>query len=218
MPRTSEIASQPLVEKTLVVAITRLCKVEPRFQAVVDNHGIPSLRAATGGLEGLLMIVTEQFLSLAAAKAIWTRLVARLHPFDAQHILACPAEELLELGLSRAKAKSFQGLAQASISGDFNAAILCTLDDDSARKHLLALPGVGPWTADVYMLSCLLRPDAWPWGDVALQNAAQDLFAFNQRPDKPAMIALGENFKPYRAVAARLLWAHYRGMKAMPQA
>jgi DNA-3-methyladenine glycosylase II len=92
------------------------------------------------------------------------------------------------------------------------------MDDGAAHKALVALPGIGPWTADIYLLSVLLRPDAWPWGDVALQCAAQHLFALPERPGKAAMLELGERFRPHRAVAARLLWAHYRGMKQMPQA
>jgi DNA-3-methyladenine glycosylase II len=92
------------------------------------------------------------------------------------------------------------------------------MEDAAARKALVALPGIGPWTADIYLLSVLLREDAWPWGDVALQAAAQHLFDLPARPGKPEMLALGEGFKPHRAVAARLLWAHYRGLKKMSQA
>jgi DNA-3-methyladenine glycosylase II len=122
------------------------------------------------------------------------------------------------LGLSRAKAKSFHGLAHAVASGVLDFETLEAMDDVTAHKTLVALPGIGPWTADIYLLSVLQRPDAWPWGDVALQAAAQNLFDLQERPDKMAMLALGQKFQPYRAVAARLLWAHYRGMKQMSQA
>lgn len=164
------------------------------------------------------MIVTEQFLSLAAARAIWLRLAGALQPFDADRILSCSQEELVKLGLSRAKAKSFHGLAQAARQGHFHHDHLAACDDETARKLLVALPGVGPWTADIYLLTACLRADVWPWGDVALQAAAHDLFKFKARPGKAEMLELGESFRPYRAVAARLLWSHYRGLKSMKQA
>ncbi len=202
----------------LAKAVRSLCRREKRFNIVVKQHGVPSLRASTGGLEAVLQMVTEQFLSLAAAAAIWKRLHARLQPHSPEMILECPQEELVALGLSRAKAKSFHGLAQAVASGAMDFGALELMDDVTAHKTLVALPGIGPWTADIYLLTVLLRADAWPWGDVALQAAAQNLFDLDERPDKAAMIQLGENFRPNRAVAARLLWAHYRGMKQMSQA
>jgi DNA-3-methyladenine glycosylase II len=206
-----------LDEASLKVAVKRLCLTEPVFKAVVKQHGVPSLRASAGDLPGLLQMVTEQFLSLAAAAAIWKRVYERLLPCDAESVLACSQDELLGLGLSRAKAKSFHGIAQAVMSGSFSFDALADMDDAAAHKALVALPGIGPWTADIYLLSVLLRSDAWPWGDVALQAAAQNLFDLPNRPSKPEMIALGRDFRPYRAVAARLLWAHYRSLKNMSQ-
>ncbi len=207
-----------LDDEILAKAVRSLCRKDKRFAAVVKQHGLPSLRATAGGLEAVLQMVTEQFLSLAAAAAIWKRLHARLQPHHPSIILECPQEELMTLGLSRAKARSFHGLAEAVASGAMDFAALETMDDMTAHKTLVALPGIGPWTADIYLLSVLLRPDAWPWGDVALQAAAQNLFDLQERPDKLAMLAIGQKFQPYRAVAARLLWAHYRGMKQMSQA
>ncbi len=209
---------QKLDEKQLAKAVRSLCRTEKRFEAVVKQHGMPSLRASAGGLEAVLQMVTEQFLSLAAAAAIWKRLHLRLQPHDPAIILECPQEELVALGLSRAKAKSFHGLAQAVASGAMDFSTLELMDDVTAHKALIALPGIGPWTADIYLLTVLQRADAWPWGDVALQAAAQNLFDLAERPGKIAMIELGERFRPHRAVAARLLWAHYHGMKKMSQA
>jgi DNA-3-methyladenine glycosylase II len=207
-----------LDQDSLEKAVKRLCRSHPSFKVVVKQHGLPSLRASAGGLPGLLQMVTEQFLSLSAAAAIWKRLDTRLTPCDPRSVLGCPQEELQALGLSRAKAKSFHGLAEAVHSGSFSFEALAKMDDAAAHKALVALPGIGPWTADIYLLSVLLRSDAWPWGDVALQVAAQDLFRLQDRPAKLEMIELGEGFRPYRAVAARLLWAHYRGLKRMSQA
>jgi DNA-3-methyladenine glycosylase II len=207
-----------LDEATLQKSVATLCRKQQRFKKVVKLHGVPSLRASAGGLEGILQMVTEQFLSLAAAAAIWKRLESKLLPCDANRVLSCPQDELVALGLSRAKAKSFHGIATALATGAFSFEALDALDDAEAHKALVALPGIGPWTADIYLLSVLLRSDAWPWGDVALQAAAAHLFELSVRPGKLEMQALGEGFRPHRAVAARLLWAHYRGMKQLSQA
>jgi DNA-3-methyladenine glycosylase II len=207
-----------LDDESLAKAVRSLCRRESRFRPVVKAHGVPSLRAGKSGLEGMLIIVTEQFLSLAAARAIWLRLEARLQPFQPERILACPQSELVALGLSNAKAKSFHGLALATQERRFHHDDLMAMDDDAAQKALIALPGVGPWTADIYLLTACLRADVWPWGDVALQVAAQDVFKLKARPDKKRMLQLAEPFRPYRAVLARLLWSHYRGLKSMKQA
>jgi DNA-3-methyladenine glycosylase II len=207
-----------LDEDGLAQAVRLLQRREPRFRPVVKRHGMPSLRASQGGLAALLQMVTEQFLSLSAAAAIWHRCCTHLGQVEAHTVLACPQDQFLALGLSRAKAKSFHGLAEAVRNGALDFAALHEMEDAAAHKALVALPGIGPWTAEIYLLSVMLRPDAWPWGDVALQAAAQDLFELSQRPGKAEMLDLGERFKPFRAVAARLLWSHYRHLKQMSQA
>ncbi len=208
----------PLNQERLEQGVATLCAIEPRFNSVIAAHGLPSLRPLQEGLSGLLLTVTEQFLSLKAAAVIWRRLEARLQPLTPQRVLDCAHSELLGLGLSGAKARSFHGIASAILDGGFHPESLAELDDDEARLQLLALPGVGPWTADIYLLGALQRPDIWPWGDLALQQAAQSLFSIPVRPGKPGMILLAEAFRPWRAVAARLLWSHYRGLKGMKQA
>ena len=207
-----------LDDTVMAKAVKVLCRIEPRFKPVVKAHGVPSSRAAKEGLASLLQIICEQFLSLKAAAAIWARVEKRIGRVTAKNVLALTQEELLSLGLSRAKARSFHGLAEAVMAKTLDFKHLATLDDEAAQKYLVALPGVGPWTADIYLLSSLQRADVWPWGDVALQAAARDLFNLDTRPEKKQMIALAETFRPYRAVAARLLWSHYRSLKALPQA
>ena len=209
---------QPLDTMTLQEGAAWLCRTEPRFSPVLERHGLPALRATAGGLPALLMIVTEQFLSLQAAAAIWRRVSHRLAPLDTETILCCSTVELLALGLSRAKAKSFHGLAAAVAKGTFAFSEIAVLDDQAAAKYLCKLPGVGPWTADIYLLTAELRPDVWPWGDIALQAAAQNLLSLGERPDRAAMLSLGQRFSPWRAVAARLLWSHYRDLKGLAQA
>jgi DNA-3-methyladenine glycosylase II len=207
----------PLDAARLAKAVDILCAVEPRFVTVVDRHGLPSLRPMTTGLEGLLLVVTEQFLSLQAAAAIWQRLRKALDPFEPEIILTFSENDLMALGLSRAKARSFRGVAAAVQAGSLDFGALELLDDAAAQRALLSLPGVGPWTANIYLLAALQRPDVWPWGDLALQVAAQDLFGLAARPGRQAMVELAAPFAPWRAVAARLLWSHYRGLKGIGQ-
>jgi DNA-3-methyladenine glycosylase II len=192
-------------------AVTNLCLVEPRFAAVVEKYGLPSLRVSPQGLEGLLIIITEQFLSLTAAAAIWARLKLRLGECRPETVLACTEVELLTLGLSRAKAKSFHAAARSDLNFD-------GLDETLITKKLCAIHGVGPWTADIFLLSVMGVADAWPVGDLALRISAQDFLKLVARPEISEMAALAESWRPHRAVAARLLWSHYRGLKGLQQA
>ncbi len=164
------------------------------------------------------MIVTEQFLSLSAAAAIWTRVFQAVQPFTAAGLLAAEPEKLKLLGLSNAKIRTFHAVAQATLSGELDFEILARENDAAVHAALCKLPGIGPWTADIYLLSNLQRADAWPVGDLALQVSAQNLLGLNARPSQKAMVALAERWRPHRACAARLLWAHYRGLKGLIQA
>ena len=202
----------------LETSVVHLCKIEPRFRPILDLHGMPSLRTSPQGLEGLLMIVTEQFLSLSAAAAIWARVRKAIETFDAGTILNFSADELLSLGLSRAKAKSFHEIAARIIDGRLNFSVYDDLDEDIIIKQLCALPGVGPWTADIYLLSVMGASDAWPAGDLALRIAVHDFLKLDNRPEIKDMPRHAEAWRPHRAVAARLLWSHYRGLKGLKQA
>ncbi len=198
----------------LELAIERLIEIEPRFAPIHVKHGTPSLRRTSASLESLLSIITDQFLSLQAGAAIWARLKARLGEISSHTVMACSQEELVLLGLSKAKAKCFHGCASAEL--DF-----LTLAQDEPkiiRKKLLAIWGIGPWTADIFLLTAIAHQDAWPAGDLALQVAAQDLLGLSQRPDVVEMEKIAKAWQPHRAAAARLLWAHYRSMKGLAQA
>lgn len=200
-----------LTFEELANSVAALCEIEPRFKPIVERHGIPSLRVSPQGLEGLLMIITEQFLSLQAAASIWARLKWRLELCEAATVLACSESELISLGLSRTKAKSFHAAAKSNL--DF-----ADLNETEIAKRLCAIHGVGPWTADIYLLSVLGAADAWPKGDLALRIAIHDFLKLNKRPEISEMTSLAVNWRPHRAVAARLLWSHYRGLKGLEQA
>lgn len=202
-------------EADLKAAAARLVAIEPRFAMILERHGLPSLRQLEPGLKSLLRIVTDQLISLQAGAAIWSRLEARLGAFEEQDVLRCPEDELMSLGLSGAKARTFQ--AAAKFFRDLDPMMLAGLGDREVLSKLTSIRGIGPWTADIYLLSALLRTDAWPSGDLALQVAAQDLLGLPERPGPKAMANLAEAWRPVRSAAARLLWSHYRGLKGMNQ-
>lgn len=198
-------------------AVTELLSVEPRFAMILDRHGQPPLRRMPGGLEGLLRIVTDQLISLQAGAAIWRRIELNLAPFDPATIARKREASLMKFGLSGAKARCFRSVAAAVAKGHLDFGQLAGLSDDDVLKALTALKGVGPWTADIYLLSAMGRADAWPAGDLALQAAAQHLFGLPERPGAKPLMEIAEPWRPWRSVAARLLWSHYRGLKGMSQ-
>ena len=202
-------------EADLEGAVLLLVALEPRFLIILEQHGLPELRQMEPGLKSLLRIVTDQLISLQAGAAIWNRLEARLIAFAEPDVRRCPEDELMSLGLSRAKARTFH--AAAEFFRDLGPQSLGGLADHEAVSKLTSIRGVGPWTADIYLLSALMRIDAWPAGDLALQVATQDLLGLPERPDPKAMIKLAETWRPVRSVAARLLWSHYRGLKGINQ-
>jgi DNA-3-methyladenine glycosylase II len=209
---------QQLTAETLEQAVALLCLREKRFKPIVKKHGLPSLRAAEADFRSLLIIVTEQFLSLSAAAAIWKRIEVELRPITPKRIAATPVENFRDLGLSTAKAKSFIGIAQAVLAKEFDPKHLTDMSDEDAFKALVALPGIGPWTAEIFLLANLLRPNVFPAGDLALQVAAQKLLGLAERPTVTEMKQISLAWSPHRATAARLLWSHYRDIKSIPQA
>ncbi|MGZ9810686.1 DNA-3-methyladenine glycosylase family protein [Pseudoroseicyclus sp. H15] len=195
-------------EDDLSAGLAALIAQEPRFAAALSLTGPPPLRRRPRGFATLLQIINGQMLSTAAASAIWARIeAAGLH--DPRAIAAVEEEALRALGFSRAKARSARAIAEAA--PDFEA--LSTLPDKDLLKTLTALPGVGLWTAQLYALTAEGRADIFPAGDLALQEAARLLFDLPARPDSKEMAALAAAWSPWRAVAARLLWAYYAHAK-----
>jgi DNA-3-methyladenine glycosylase II len=198
-------------------AVTHLVAVEPRFAVIIERHGLPPLRLVQPGLQSLLRIVTDQLISLKAGEAIWKRLAARLQSFEPQDVLACKEDELRSLGLSSAKARTFHAAASAFAAGGYEYPALAKLAPEDAHRMLTEIRGIGPWTADIYILAALQSADAWPAGDLALQAAAKHLLGLQTRPTQRQTQALAEPWRPFRAAAARLLWSHYRGLKGLDQ-
>lgn len=202
----------------IATAVSLLIATEPRFAAVVEKAGLPHLRRMQPGLRGLLRIVNDQVLSLRAAETLWLKVEQALHPFEAAAIAGRSEGELRSLGLSGAKARAFLAIAAAVADGALPLDGFDTLPDDDAHDRLRRIRGIGRWTADIYLLACLGRADTWPAGDLALQLAAKSLFALPDKPSERELMALAVPWQPWRAVAARLLWSHYRFVKGLAQA
>ena len=194
-------------------AIHALLKQDPRLKPVFELTGMPALRRREPGFMGLAHIVTGQQLSTASAGAIWARLTAAFDPFHPESLRKARAERLGRLGLSAAKIKTLKNIARELAAERLNFDVLANEDADTAHNTLTALHGIGPWTADVYLLFCLGHGDAWPAGDIAIQEGVKVGLGLKTRPTPKEMAPLGEPWRPLRGAAAHLWWSYYRVLK-----
>lgn len=193
--------------------IAALRASDPRFAGIHALAGLPPLRRTTGGIEALASIIVAQQVSVASAAAIWARTLRALSPFTADVLASAPDEAFRAGGLSLPKIKALRALARAVRDG-FDLDALEGMEADAAHAALTGIKGIGPWTADIYLLTCLGHADAFAGGDLAIQEAARLAFGLPERPRAAAMLALAEAWRPWRAVAARLLWSYYRVAKS----
>jgi DNA-3-methyladenine glycosylase II len=193
--------------------IAALAEADPRFAALIATAGRPPLRRRPDGFAGLATTIVSQQLSTASASAIWGRLAAAFDPFEPAAILRARAPRLAKAGLSSPKIRALKEIARAIAQGKLPLAALADLPADEAHAALTAIHGIGPWTADIYLLSCLGHADAWPAGDLALQEAARLAFGLRTRPTTKEMATLAEPWRPWRSIAARVLWTYYRSVK-----
>lgn len=184
------------------------------MRAIHDRAGDPPLRRSREGFEGLARIIVGQQLSVASAAAIWGRTQALLSPFAACSFQRLDDRALRGAGLSRSKIKTLQGLCQEVVAGRLNLDNMAALSDEEIHARLTRVSGIGPWTADIYVMFCLGRADAWAAGDLALQIAVQRAMALPERPSPQELAEIAEAWRPWRAVAARLLWSYYALAKA----
>ncbi|TDR87354.1 DNA-3-methyladenine glycosylase family protein [Enterovirga rhinocerotis] len=191
-----------------------LAQQDPLMRRLAAELGAPPLRKREPGFEGLAQIVVGQQVSTASAAAIWARCRVELAPLLPETVAAAPDERFRAAGLSRPKVRTLRNVAAAVLSGDLPLDRLHEIDADAAHARLTAIGGIGPWTADVYLLFCLGHPDAFAAGDLALQEAARHAAGLEARPDAKALLAMAEAWRPWRGVAAGLLWAHYRRVKS----
>jgi len=193
--------------------VRQLVKQDPRLAPVLKVAGFPPLRRRPGGFAGLASIIVAQQLSTASAGAIWGRLAAAFDPLHHDRIRLCRATTLARVGLSAPKIRTLKAIAAALHKKHLDLDALIEWPADEAHRALTAIHGIGPWTADIYLLFCLGHADAWPGGDLAVQEAARLAFALRKRPTTKEMEPLAEPWRPLRGVAACLLWSYYRALK-----
>ncbi len=194
---------------SLLAAVQQLAQRDADLATVITRIGPPPLWERESGFPTLVYIILEQQVSLASAKAAFNRLFATTDPLTPLSFLQLSDEELKLIGFSRQKTRYCRILAQAVLDGQIDIAALDRQPDQQVYAALTALTGIGAWTANIYLLMALCRPDIWPAGDLALQVAAQQVKGLSARPTVSEMDALAEPWRPYRAVAARILWHHY---------
>ncbi|MCO8274865.1 DNA-3-methyladenine glycosylase 2 family protein [Actinoplanes sp. TRM 88003] len=200
-------------EDVLLAGVGELVRREPVFAGVVERHGVPPTWAREPGMASLLHIMLEQQVSLASARAVFDRLRALADPLTAENVLRLDDVQLREAGFSRQKARYARAVAAAVVAGSLDFAVLGDLDDDEVDARLQAVPGIGPWTSTIYRLSVLGRPDAWPATDLAVIAGIAALWQLPALPTKAEVIERADAWRPWRAVAARLIWQEYLGVR-----
>ena len=185
-----------------------LVEFDPRLVAIVGAAGPVPLRLNEPGFAGLASIIVSQMVSRASAEAIWRRITA-VGPVTAAGYAALDPAVVATFGLSRAKAATLLNLSTAISQNLIDLEAICELERDEAIRTLTTLPGIGPWTAGVYLMFCGGHPDIFPSGDVALQAAVGHALGLEARPQAKDLAAMAEAWRPWRSVAARLFWAYY---------
>jgi DNA-3-methyladenine glycosylase II len=197
----------------LQAGLAQLILADPRLKTAADKAGAFALRRREPGFPGLCAIVCGQQLSTASAAAIRARLFAAFDPFHHDTVRRARTDRLKRLGLSAPKIKSIREIGKAVAKGRIDLTEVGNMDADEAHAALTALHGVGPWTADIYLLFCLGHADAFPAGDLAVQESARIALGLRKRPDAKGLAKMAEAWRPWRGVAAHLLWAYYHVVK-----
>lgn len=198
-----------MTEKDLLSASENLAERDPDLARVLDRIGPPPMWDREPGFPTLVHIILEQQVSLASAKAAFDKLVVRIAPLEPAPFLDLDDTELKAIGFSGQKGRYCRELAKAVLGGSLDLDDLELLADDQVRAELTKVTGIGRWTADIYLLMALGRSDVWPRGDLALLKAVRDLKGLAEPPTEVEFEALGEPWRPWRSVAARMLWNHY---------
>lgn len=198
-----------ITDETLRMGVDVLAERDSDLYRIRDRLGYPPLWAREPGFASLVHIILEQQVSIKAAATMFQRLASHLGSVTPELVQKAGESELRQVGLTRQKARYCAELANRIASGALELSKLDTLDDAQGRSHLLDIPGLGPWTVDVYYMMALRRANVWPQGDLALASAIQDIKQLEARPTRDEQLVFAEQWKPWRAVAARMLWMHY---------
>lgn len=198
-----------LDHETLASGVTKLCEIDADLRRIHAELGPPPLWDRQPGFPTLVHIILEQQVSLASARAAFNKLRQAIGSVTPDKFLALEDGELKTIGFSRQKTTYCRELAGAILRGEIDLERINNLDDGEVRAALLKIKGIGPWTVDIYLLMCLLRPDVWPTNDLALAAAMQEVKGLASRPGTEQMEAIASAWQPWRSVAARLLWHFY---------
>lgn len=201
--------SSILNESSLADGLDALARADLDVARALDEAGPPELRRREPGFEALLGAIVSQQISKAAAQTVWDRLAALAHPLGPDTVLALDDEALRTAGLSRQKAKYARGLAEAVVVGSIDLEGLAHLPDEAVIEQLVSLKGIGRWSAEIYLLFALGRPDAFPADDLALMIGAQRLKRLDERPNRSNLLEIADAWRPWRGPAALLLWHYY---------
>lgn len=209
----STLRPKPLTERTLRQAVRHLAAKHPDLARIYEEFGHPPLWAREEGYHTLIHIILEQQVSLASAQAAYDRLVAATKPLTPKRFLKLTDAELKTIGFSRQKTIYGRDLSRAIVEGRLDLVALANAPDDVVRAELIKIKGIGRWSADIYLLMALLRPDIFPHGDLALAVAVQQVQQLPERPTYEQLSLMSECWHPYRAVAARLYWHYYLSVR-----
>ncbi|MFB2550419.1 DNA-3-methyladenine glycosylase family protein [Ensifer soli] len=196
-------------EGDIADGLAALLRLDPRLEPVFEAAGPVPLRRSPPGYAGLARIIVGQMVSRASAQAIWARLEAVFGTIDAETLAGLGEPDAARAGLSRAKARALRAAATACVEEEIDLDRICRVPEAVARAELTALDGIGPWTAEVYLLTCAGHPDIFPAGDVALRRAVQHGFRLADRPSVRDLASAAGVWAPWRSVAARLFWSYY---------
>ncbi len=198
-----------LSDESIRTATHFLADRDPALAHVFEKYGYPPLWFREPGFSTLVHIILEQQVSLASADAAFSKLKAKIGEVSPEKFLELDDEMLREIGFSRQKTKYARLLAERILTEKFEIDILEKLDDEAVKMEMIKSKGIGDWTAQVYLLMCLLRPDVLPKGDIALLEAMKVLKNLEKRPNHDNFVSMTENWRPWRSVGARLLWHFY---------
>ena len=201
--------SAPLSISQIEQAVSELSEVDEELATIARRHGPPPLWARPPGFATIVRIILEQQVSLKAAATIYRRLQSQVGRVTAARLALCDVDDLRAAGITGSKSSYIIGLAQAVAEGFIDLPKLAHQGDDQVRESLTKLRGMGPWTSDVYLLMVLRRPDIWPVGDLALAISVQRVKGLRKRPTDDHMLRMAKAWRPWRSVAARLLWQDY---------
>ena len=204
---------RPLTQKSLALAARELAARDEMLAGIHATYGDPPLWRRATGFTTLVHIILEQQVSLKSAKAMLVRLEGAVQPFTPVRFLELGDAYLRGLGVTRQKSAYLLDLAAAIVNGELSFEKLARMSDDAARLALTRIKGIGAWSADVYLLMAMRRADIWPAGDLALAVAMKELKDWAARPDHRELERLAEQWRPHRAVAARMLWQYYLGRR-----